>query len=639
MNWDEVNDAIASHDVKRLVTLLENNNNRNALVVDTSRDLSREDLDPVLNVPKDSGILCKLLSGLTWENQEDTFRATVLLLNLGCDPTIPDENGQTTLQILVKSRNNQPYVDDIINTLISFVVDESERSTYVNAIDAEGKSALYYTMISGGRIDRINKLLDLSADATFRDDETGATILHAFMGQESFNCTEALSALVTRLVELGCDPTAQDKSGQTPLHVLAKYNGSREVDILIDALISCVDESERSPLVNVLDMAGKSALFYSITCGFDSTRRINKLLDLSADPTIGASPTGPFFFHAFLGNRMMFMNGDELLQLITRLLNLGCDPKLQDTSDQTAIHVLLTSSNPFFAGRFLAMIMYTIISSVDVSERSSFINTTNIEGKSALYLAAEGFDSAVTVNWLLDFSADPFVGNPSESSVIHVFMRHTCDSDEALRAVTRLLELGCDPKLRDERGQTALHSLLEASRGIPFACLLEALISFVDESERSSFVNAIDGEGKSALFYAVECGTRSSARLLFTSGIKKLLDLSADPTIGDVPSTPMLHIFVSNIHRYHDDPLGTLIRLLNQGYNPNVQDQQGQSALHLLAKMKYADAVVSVLLQHGADPTITDNEGCPPLSYLGHAVTFDSTVAFLLLRHSVAAGC
>jgi len=71
--------------------------------------------------------------------------------------------------------------------------------------------------------------------------------------------------------------------------------------------------------------------------------------------------------------------------------------------------------------------------------------------------------------------------------------------------------------------------------------------------------------------------------------------------------------------------------------NPNLQDQAGRTALHVLAKMKKSydmkSRILTILLESGADPTILDDDGYLAIDYLGEPDTFDRTTTFLLLRN------
>jgi cytohesin len=72
---------------------------------------------------------------------------------------------------------------------------------------------------------------------------------------------------------------------------------------------------------------------------------------------------------------------------------------------------------------------------------------------------------------------------------------------------------------------------------------------------------------------------------------------------------------------------GDLIKVqtaLENGANPNAEDNDGWTPLHFVAQEGRVDAV-KILLERGADPRIADNEGHTPLDY-----AHDSAIRSLL---------
>jgi len=241
-----------------------------------------------------------------------------------------------------------------------------------------------------------------------------------------------------------------------------------------------------------------------------------------------------------------------------------------------------------------------------MTERKAYIDAKDANGKSALSYAADSV-APCRVLTLLDLSADPFLDNMRGSSLLNsLFHRlHPRNESSSLHVITKLLERGCDPKFPDDDGQTGLHILAKNVFIKQFDIFTDTLLSFVDETERNAYMNIQDAMGKSALSYAVEC---HSAPLK----VPKLLDCLADP---------------------------------------NLQDKDGQTPLHVLTKnqssLRSRWEIVTMLLDCGADPTIPDDQGhLPvdywgdlPLDYMGDGKTFDATSAFTLLRRMGEAGC
>jgi len=108
---------------------------------------------------------------------------------------------------------------------------------------------------------------------------------------------------------------------------------------------------------------------------------------------------------------------------------------------------------------------------------------------------------------------------------------HVCNLQHT---VTKLLELGCgNPMTQDQLGRTALHLLVRNDSQHYLDGCIDVLVSRVDASQRTSYVNATDSEGKSAIFYA-------SVDYFSISRVRKLLELHADPFLGIQLVVPLL---------------------------------------------------------------------------------------------------
>jgi len=426
-------------------------------------------------------------------------------------------------------------------------------------------------------------------------------VLHELLRRLSYSNSGMIFMSVQELLRRGYDPTVQDKNGQTAIHILVQSEGTcHDCLKLIDILMQFVGQStRRRPYVDTMDEFGESAIFYA-THLHSAPGIICKLLDYSADPFLG-DPTRTILLHRLLCKDYPLYR-DESSRAVKRLLELGADPKMSDGSGKTSLHILARNHGGVTFNRFVDI----LLSFVDESEKGDYINAMDGEGKSAIFYAANTSQGGVTkVLRLLDLSADPFVGDPTGSSILYGLlhnigwcgnMRGTRDREVYwLRATQRLLKLGADPKVLDKGGQTALHILAKKGWLLKFCEFITLLIQYVDEAEIVQYVNSIDVQGKSAIFYAVDSFAGSSK-------IQHLLDFSV---------------------------------------NPNVQDKNGQTILHILA-MKDSLwpklEIVDTLLRHGADPTIEDYQGNSPLTYLGDSKAFDPTCAFLLLTHIVGRG-
>jgi len=455
------------------------------------------------------------------------------------------------------------------------------------------------------------KLLELSANP-FVGNPDGHLILHRVINTARFSFRA-----MTMLLERDCDPRVQDRNGQTVLHVMAKRERDDVVQFL-DVLISHIPESDRVAFVNTADREGKSAIYYAAggVIGGSFLSMVCKLLELSANPFVG-NPDGHLILHRVINTAR------SSLRAMTMLLERDCDPRVQDIKGQTVLHVMANIGSPIDGVR---QFLDVLISHIAESDRVAFLNTTDREGKSAIYYALTGkhnsFPMAVR---LLELSADPFVGNPDRTPILHAVIRK--DQTDT-RLVEMLLAGHHDPTARDENGQTSLHIL--ANIFIDFNRYVDTLISYVPESQRIAFVNATDREGKSAIYYTVRPNV-SPYRIC------KLLELSADPSVGNPDDISILLKTLQLARNFNErDSWRAVTMLLLEGRSdPNDKDQSGQTPLHIVARkerLRHKSTIVRTLLESGADPTISDSEGYLPVSYFGEPLHFDSGAVFLLIR-------
>jgi len=298
---------------------------------------------------------------------------------------------------------------------------------------------------------------------------------------------------------------------------------------------------------------------------------------------------------------------DDTLDAFTMLLELGCTPTAVDDQGRTILHILAKE----FA--FGIPFIDTLMRYIDVSEMDEFINAIDNEGKSAIFYATLDW-SADKVCKLLELSANPFCGVPSESYILHGILRriHHSHEDDSLRAIKILLEWGCDPTIPDKDGRTALHFLVREGSGCDFDRLIDTLMTFMNnESEKCAFVDAIDNMGRSALQYAIMNWSPHK--------VYRLLEYKANPFGGVLSGTSILHGLVRHLHHTQEEnTLRAVNKLFEMGFDPNIEDDKGQTALHLLLAREDRRCVdvtrmMRMLLKAGIDVNMVNREGSTAL--------------------------
>ena len=156
--------------------------------------------------------------------------------------------------------------------------------------------------------------------------------------------------------------------------------------------------------------------------------------------------------------------------------------------------------------------------------------------------------------------------------------------------VTRCLEAGADPNVRDRSGFAPLHIVASVGNAEAVAAL----------ANRGADLGARAGNGETPLHIAAAVENAGVVAALANQGAG--LEARAGNGNGATP-----------LHRaaaLRNDK--AVIALLEAGANPNGRDEAGQTALH------FADTVevVAALREAGADPNVQAGNGATPLNYV-----------------------
>ena len=155
--------------------------------------------------------------------------------------------------------------------------------------------------------------------------------------------------------------------------------------------------------------------------------------------------------------------------------------------------------------------------------------------------------------------------------------------------VTRCLEAGADPNVRDRSGFTPLHIVASAGNAGAVAAL----------ANRGADLGALTRNGETPLHIAAAVENAGVVAALANQGA----DLEARGRSG---STTPLHRAAA----LRNDKAVTA--LLEAGADPDTRTESGQTALH------FADTVevVGALLEAGANPNVQAGNGATPLDYV-----------------------
>ncbi len=167
-----------------------------------------------------------------------------------------------------------------------------------------------------------------------------------------------------------------------------------------------------------------------------------------------------------------------------------------------------------------------------------------------------------------------------------------------LEGVRAFLDMGRDPNMQDEYGNTPLITAAYHNKADIAKLLLK----------RGAKPDVKNNQGANALHVAASAG-RSGL-------VTALLEAGADPDQKTAKgSTPLMLAALAG-------DLRAVKSLLDKGASANIQDNSGVTALHIAAHSGRQD-IVDLLLQNGASPSLTDREGLRAGDYAEAGRHFD----------------
>ncbi|KAL4922034.1 ankyrin repeat-containing domain protein [Aspergillus aurantiobrunneus] len=394
-----------------------------------------------------------------------------------------------------------------------------------------------------------------------------------------------LAHYTAHLIAKGEDPNVEDSTGQTPSGFAAMNGNSETLDVLLNSHASITD----------FDSDGLAPIHHAARG--DHVDVLQRLLDAGADP----------LYPQDAGNRPRSSSpGKTPIEHACQRGNTNAAMLLLQHIDETKRRCVL----PHWAA--VKGQANTLRALLEYPEIRANVAVKDAAGNTALYLAACA-DSAATVDLLLRHGADVHARSSALKSKSsgrvrerwtalqawangHASSRkyYQTSVDEWEQVGELLIRAGSDFEARDDEGKTvifywSLHGTFgeNDNAGARFVSLL---------LRHGANARALDSDGNSVLH---ECysyyGTGAVMRLL--------VDAGAD--INHARKTDGVTPLIGAAKRQFED----IKMFTNRGADPNLQDWDGNTALHWICRSWVPGLATLRAWLQVADPTIRNNAG------------------------------
>lgn len=540
------------------------------------------------------------------------------LLRYGADVNIKDFDGRAPLHHAAEQGHKL-----VVQCLV-------EAGANINLVDSQGHTPLLWAAYKGhlGLID------DLWSDEHKKlRDHNGRTPLHiaAIGAMESEEKEKEKLEVVKKFIEKGINMEANDRFGQTPLHVAVRSGNKAVTRALLEK--GANSEARTSNNETLLHMAAKGGQMDIAQVLLESGVDIEAKDSSQHTPLHKAAKAG----HGDIV-KLLLKNGADKHKMNARRET----PLYQAVKggDETTVRLLLDPCNDAKAKELYTNLLCIACEGGKgavvqlLLDKGADVCAKDANGLTALHAAIDN-DRVDLVQLLLDKGADTEVRQavPSwwRNDVLKKYPGREIDNygDTPLLLASRrgkdtivqlLLDRGADMEAKDAEGLTPL-VLATRQRRQSLAILLLS---------RGANKEAKDIEGRTPLFRASEASSDSGVRVLLDFGaavnardlkgrtplyealvgwkatcdkVKLLLDAGASVEVRDVEgTTPLFWAF---------NPLAAK-QLLDQGADKEARNNDGETPLFWAVRGKWKN-VINVLLDAGANIEAKDTQGRTPL--------------------------
>ena len=525
-----------------------------------------------------------------------------LLTCESCDPNQQNTMGDTALHIVCKMRtgNALQILEWLMSTHgINYTLVNVEGIAPCDVVGNDGNTLLHIACAEGTST-MVEFLVKNRADI-LKPDRHGDAPIHIACEYSRLDILNVLLSCTN------CNPNQQNAKGDTALHIACRMRSDSTLQFL-EVLISRCDpnicDSEGNTALHIAVSRHSSGQLENVQCLLQSDR---------CDPNV-INKSGHTPLHI-----ACFRHDFSLLEAL--VADKRCDLNIQDGNGDTALHIrvenvevvkcLLESGhsrcdiyNEEGLTPFHKAIANGIMTSVEIMLKNgvNILQTTNDKFQNApIHIACICSRLAILKVLLGHTKCDPNQQNSKGDTALHIVCRMRIGSE--LQMLEELTSTpGINPTSVNHEGDAPIHIACMHSR----LDILKQLLTF-----KSCDPNQQNVRGDTALHIACRLRTGREPELLkmltSTPGI--------NPTLVNHEEDAPIHTACMNSR------LESLKVLLScESCDPNQQNTRGDTALHIVCRMRTGDELQFFELltsTPGINPTLMNIEGIAPCDVVG----------------------
>ena len=556
--------------------------------------------------------------------QRNRFKLTDILLEHSADTNAENNEGKTPLHILSESSARDEH--NILNLAQLLLKNGAE----LNRRDNANNTPLHLA-IQRNRFMIAKTLLEHGADANV-ENSGGMTPLQ-ILSENDTNDEHNMLHVLLLLLKNGVDVNRRNQCNETPLHLAICRRQFMIARILLEHGADSNAESNNglTPLwiltagydkdeCNILDLAQlllkhgvevnrryeENYTLLHLAIGWDRFMLAKMLLEHGADADV-ESNKGETPLHIL--SQSYIKDEGTILDLALLLLTThGVEVNKQDKVNDTPLHLAIRRNQPRLARILL--------------ENGADANAENNEGMTPLQILSESNTedegNVLNLAQLLKYGAEVNRRDKANDTPLHLAIRGNMSRLSGI-----LLKHGADTNAENNESMTPLQILLERYYTNDECNILDLTSLLLDKGAE---VNRRDKANDTLLHMAIRRNRFKIAETL----IKRGADANAENDKGVTP----LHMLSESQSPYNDEDknLNLVLLLLKNGAEVNKRDWAKNTPLYLAIR-KGQFMIAEALLKHGADTNVENEQGETPVHVLSSNYYINEGIIFKLLKN------